>query len=107
VKCRQPTQIPEEYLKEIGFSEKNVTFYKSVGCKYCNNTGYYGRIAVLEAVLIDDVIREMIIKKQSLDEIKDYAINKAGMKLLRDDVYLKVREGLTTIEEAIRLTTEE
>lgn len=107
LKCRQTTEIPQDYLKEIGFNEKNVTFYKSVGCKYCNNTGYYGRIAVLEAVLIDDAIREMIIKKQSLDEIKDYAINEAGMKLLRDDVYLKVREGLTTIEEAIRLTTEE
>jgi type II secretory ATPase GspE/PulE/Tfp pilus assembly ATPase PilB-like protein len=106
-KCRQVTQIPDEYLKSIEFDGKNVTFYKAVGCKYCNNTGYYGRIAILEAVLIDDAIREMIIKKQSLDDIKDYAIKTKGMKLLRDDVYLKVREGLTTIEEAIRLTTEE
>jgi type IV pilus assembly protein PilB len=105
-KCRQPVDVPKEYLKEIGFTEKAV-FYKGAGCKYCNSTGYYGRIAILEAVLIDDAIRELIIRKRSLDEIKEYALKTLGMKLLRDDAFVKVKDGVTTLDEAMRITTEE
>jgi type IV pilus assembly protein PilB len=105
LKCRKPVTVPENVLDEIGFKEK-ITFYKSEGCKFCNNTGYFGRIAILETVLIDDSMREMIIEKKSLDEIKQYAQAK-GMKMLRDDAFLKVKDGLTCIEEALRITTEE
>jgi type IV pilus assembly protein PilB len=104
--CRKPVNIPESYLKEIGFREK-ASFYESEGCKYCNNTGFYGRVAILEAILIDDVMREMIIKRASIDEIKKYAIEKCSMMTLRDDAFLKVRQELTTLNEAIRITTEE
>jgi len=106
VKCRKPIEIADDFLKKIEFEGK-ANFYAAQGCKYCNNTGFYGRIAVLETVLIDDAIREMIIRKKSIDEIRAYAINQAGMKSLRDDAYLKVREELTTLDEAIRITTEE
>jgi len=106
LKCRKPVQVPQDYLRQIGFTG-TTTFYTAVGCKYCNNTGFYGRIAILETVLIDDTIREMIIKKKSIDEIKQYAIQTLGMKTLRDDAYIKVHEGITTIEEAVRITTEE
>ena len=106
-KCKKPSSVPASYLKEIGFPFEDAVFYKAEGCKYCNNTGIYGRIAILEAVLIDDSIREMIIKKQSLDSIREYAVKKLGMKLLRDDAFLKVKDGMTTLEEAIRITTEE
>ena len=106
VHCRKPIEIPASYLKEIGFKE-NATFYESQGCKYCNNTGFYGRVAILEALLIDDTIREMIIMKASIDEIKNYAVEKRGMRTLRDDAYLKVKEELTTLNEALRITTEE
>ena len=106
LKCRKPIEIPEEFLEAIGFSGK-ATFYAAEGCKYCNNTGFYGRIAVLETVLIDDTLREMIMRRKSLDEIKAYAVNKLGMKTLRDDAFQKVREELTTLDEAIRITTEE
>ena len=75
LKCRKPIDIPEDFLKKIGFKEK-ITFYTASGCKYCNNTGFYGRIAILEAIMIDDTIREMIMKKKSLDEIKQYAVSK-------------------------------
>ena len=104
--CRKQVDIPQAYLKEIGFTEK-ANFFDSQGCKYCNNTGFYGRVAILEALLIDDVIREMIIRKASIDEIKKYAIEKCGMKTLRDDAFLKVRQELTTLNEALRITTEE
>jgi len=106
LKCRKPIEIPEDFLKDIGFTGKTV-FYAAQGCKYCNNTGFFGRIAVLETILIDDNIREMIIRKKSIDEIKSYAVKKMGMKTLRDDAFQKVREELTTLEEAIRITTEE
>lgn len=106
LKCRKPIDIPEDFLKNIGFREK-VTFYTASGCKYCNNTGFYGRIAIMEAIMIDDIIREMIIKKSSLDEIKQYATEICGMKTLRDDAFLKVKEGLTTLDEALRITAED
>ncbi|PIQ90792.1 MAG: secretion system protein E [Candidatus Omnitrophica bacterium CG11_big_fil_rev_8_21_14_0_20_41_12] len=107
LKCRKPIEVPEDFLKQIGFSSGKTTFYAAQGCKYCNNTGFYGRVAVLETLLIDDNIREMIIRRNSLDEIKAYAIKKLGMKTLRDDAFLKVREEQTTLDEAIRITTEE
>ena len=52
-------------------------------------------------------MREMIIKKESLDSIKSYAINKCGMMMLRDDAFIKVRDGVISLEEALRVTTEE
>ncbi|MDD5255779.1 MAG: GspE/PulE family protein, partial [Candidatus Omnitrophica bacterium] len=93
VKCRKPIDVPKDFLESIGFKEKAV-FYQAQGCKYCNNTGFYGRIAILETVLIDDTIREMVIEKKSLDDIKDYAVKKCGMMTLRDDAFIKVKDGI-------------
>ncbi len=116
-KCRKPVDVPQEFLKKIAFndnvsddeSDKNklVIFYQAQGCKYCNNTGFYGRIAILETVLVDDTLRELIIKKESIDSMREYAVKKLGMRTLRDDAFLKVRQELTTLDEAIRVTTEE
>lgn len=105
LKCRKPIEIPEDFLKKIGFTEK-ASFYTAAGCKYCNNTGFYGRIAILEAVIINDNIREMIIERKPVDMIKEYTQGQ-GMKTLRDDAFLKVKQELTTLDEAIRITTEE
>jgi type IV pilus assembly protein PilB len=105
-KCRETISIPKEFLEKVGFKEKSV-FYQPKGCQYCNNTGFYGRIAILETIILDDNIREMIIKKNSLDVIRQYAVEKRGMKTLREDAFLKVREELTTLEEALRITSEE
>lgn len=116
LKCRKPDSVSLDFVKNLGFIpaleinadfKEKITVYESVGCKYCNNTGFYGRIALLEAVMIDDIIREMIAKKDSIDEIKKYAVEKCGMKILRDDAYLKVKEGATSLNEALRITTEE
>lgn len=105
LKCRKPIEIPEDFLKKIGFTGK-ANFYNAAGCKYCNNTGFYGRIAILEAIIINDEIRDMIIEKKSIDYIKKYA-QENGMKTLRDDAFLKVQQELTTLDEAIRITSEE
>ncbi len=106
LKCRKPIEISDDFLKKIGFHGKAV-FYAAQGCKYCNNTGFFGRVAVLETILIDDTIREMIIRRKSLDEIRLYVVKKLGMKTLRDDAFQKVKEELTTLDEAIRITTED
>lgn len=105
-RCRQPLEIPAEFLKNVGFSEQ-ATFYAAKGCSYCNHTGFYGRIAILESLVIDDIIREMIITNKSCDEIREYATKNLHMRLLRDDAFLKVKEGVITLDEAIRVTTEE
>lgn len=106
LKCRKPVDVPLDFLESIGFKEK-ASFYKADGCSYCNNTGFYGRIAILETIMVDNKMREMIIERKSIDEIKAYAITKRGMKTLRDDAFLKVKEELTTLEEALRITTED
>lgn len=105
-RCREQVDVPAEFLEQIGFREK-AQFYSAKGCKYCNETGFFGRVAILEAVLIDDNMREMIIKKSPLDEICEYAVKQKGMVTLRDDAFLKVSQGLTTLAEALRITTEE
>jgi len=76
------------------------------GCKRCDSTGYYGRIAILEALAIDDKIREMIIENASVDNIRSYAVSK-GMKTLREDGMQKYKNGLTSMEEIMRVTAEE
>lgn len=105
-KCRQIYEVPGQVLKDLGIKEK-LNFYQAGACDYCNNTGFFGRIAVLEVLMIDDYIRQLIIKKGSLEEIKDYAVKEKGMRTLRDDALLKVKQGLTTLDEAVRITTEE
>lgn len=106
MKCRQVYEPTAQVLKDLGIKEKS-KFYKEKGCDYCNNTGFFGRIAILEVLMIDDYIKQLIIKRGSIEEIKDYAIKNKGMKNLRDDALLKAKNGLTTIDEAIRVTTEE
>ncbi|MCX5702432.1 MAG: GspE/PulE family protein [Candidatus Omnitrophica bacterium] len=106
LKCRKPIDIPKDFLENIGFREKT-TFFRAEGCKYCNNTGFYGRIAILEAIMINDDMREMITQKTPIEEIKKYAIEKCGMHVLRDDAFLKVKEGITTLDEVLSRTMEE
>jgi len=105
--CKEEQDIPEEVLKRLGFVKEDTIFYKGKGCSYCNGSGYFGRTAILEVLMINDYIREMIIQKKSSDEIKEYAIKELGMLTLRDDAFLKVKQGLITLDEAIRVTTEE
>jgi type IV pilus assembly protein PilB len=105
-KCRQIYEPPAKVLKDWGIKER-INLYRTKGCDFCNNTGFFGRVAILEVMMIDDHIRQLIIKKGSLDEIKEYAIEKQGMNTLRDDALLKVKQGLTSLDEALRITTEE
>ncbi|MBU1091231.1 MAG: GspE/PulE family protein [Candidatus Omnitrophica bacterium] len=105
-KCAKPIKISKEMLEKISFKEQ-ATFYEAKGCKYCDNTGFRGRVAILEALLVDDTMREMVLKSKSIDDIRKYALEKCGFITLRDDAFTKVKEGLTTLDEAVRVTAEE
>jgi general secretion pathway protein E len=80
--------------------------YDAVGCEECSGTGYRGRSGIYELLLINESVREQILKRSSADQIKAKAIAN-GMRTLRDDGWLKVREGSTTVAEVLRVTQEE
>jgi general secretion pathway protein E len=80
--------------------------YRAVGCEECSGTGYRGRSGIYELLLMSESVREQILKHASADAIKQTATAK-GMRTLRDDGWLKVREGTTTVAEVLRVTQEE
>jgi type IV pilus assembly protein PilB len=103
-KCKVPHKLPEKALLDIGFlpeEVKSVQAYKAGGCDYCNNTGYKGRIALYEVMPIDEEIREQILMRAQSREIKKRAIEK-GMITLRRSGLIKIKNGVTSIEEVLR-----
>ncbi len=105
--CKEEFKPDEKVIKDLNLTiEKDTKFYHGKGCKICNNTGYYGRIGTLEVMMMDDEIRDMIIKRLSSDKIKIYAVNK-GMEDLRANGLRQAKIGLTTLEEILRITSEE
>ena len=104
-RCREPDQPVPQLLKRIGLAGET-KFFRGKGCRFCNNTGFYGRSALLEIMMIDDTIREMIVKGSSSEQIEDYAVRNLGMKTLRQDALEKAQNGLTTLEEVLRITAE-
>ncbi|MCS7201191.1 MAG: type II secretion system ATPase GspE [Dictyoglomus sp.] len=100
----EPTSEELEILEShLHIDVKNITLYKGKGCSNCNNRGYKGRTAIHEVMVIDDDIRELILKKVSKETIREAARRK-GMNTLREDGLFKVLEGITTIEEVMRVT---
>jgi type IV pilus assembly protein PilB len=105
--CKEPYKVPDEVLQKIGLKVPAGTkFYHGKGCPKCNQTGYYGRMGTLEVLLVDQTVREMIIRGATSSEIKEYAC-KHGMKTLRENGLEKFIRGETTLEEVLRMTAEE
>jgi type IV pilus assembly protein PilB len=107
--CKEPAEIPKNVFERLSIDPKKIggTFYKGKGCQRCSKTGYYGRIGILEALLINDKVRDMIMKRVSSDDIKAYAIKELGMKTLRDNAIENLALGNTTLEEVLRVTSED
>lgn len=80
-----------------------VTFYKGKGCEVCNNTGYKGRVGLYEIIIVDDIVRKALSESVSEYEIKQIAIQQ-GMVTMTQDGLLKAVDGVTTMEEVIRIT---
>ncbi len=88
---------------QLGFPASTV-FYRSVGCRECRNTGFFGRRAIFEWMDSDNEIRQLVLRQRSSDEIRD-AARKAGMRTLAEDGWRLVRLGITTVEEVLSVTT--
>jgi type II secretory ATPase GspE/PulE/Tfp pilus assembly ATPase PilB-like protein len=80
------------------------TIFTSVGCPSCLNTGYAGRTAIYEIMVVHDDLRAMVLQNLDSTTIKRHAIDKHGMQTLRMDGAQKVRVGMTSIEEVLRVT---
>jgi type II secretory ATPase GspE/PulE/Tfp pilus assembly ATPase PilB-like protein len=103
--CKQEDSSPaaQAFKAQVGIPADTV-IYKSVGCRECRNTGFYGRHAIFEWMDSDNEIRELILKHASSDAIRD-AARRSGMRTLAEDGWRLVRLGLTTVEEVLSVTT--
>ncbi|HEX8070503.1 MAG TPA: type IV-A pilus assembly ATPase PilB [Pyrinomonadaceae bacterium] len=104
--CKEAVHTPPEALVELGFTAeeaKALKVYKGRGCVKCNNTGYKGRVGLYEVMEITDDIRELILIGASALELRKRAIEN-GMLTLRASGLMKIRNGITTIEEVVRET---
>jgi len=104
--CREPVDVPEQALIDLGVPPEEAPGFqvlRATGCRTCNNTGYKGRIAVYEIMVMSDEIREFVLNGASTLELKREAIRQ-GMKTLRMSALTKLKEGMTSIEEIVRST---
>jgi type IV pilus assembly protein PilB len=111
-KCKTEQVIPKTKLKEIADtagiqsqSLESAKFARGAGCDTCSKTGYKGRIAIYEVLDFSQTLKEMVLKGESIIDIKRQAI-KEGMRTLRMSAITKAAEGRTTLEEALSLTME-
>jgi general secretion pathway protein E len=106
--CREPYTPSEAELTRIGLGGVRLTkpIYRPKGCKACRNTGYRGRTAVTELMVVDDDVRSLVMQKADGSMIRRACTGK-GMKLLRQDGAERIVAGQTTVEELLRVTQEE
>jgi len=105
--CKQVIDIPVNALEDIGFTKEEIkegiTCYSGEGCNACGGTGFKGRVALYEVMLVNDEIKDVILQGGTTFEIKEAAI-RAGMLTLRMSGLTKIKDGVTTIEEVLRVT---
>jgi type IV pilus assembly protein PilB len=105
-KCREETTPPHEMLMELGMPLEELKakkFFRGAGCDACNNTGYKGRLGLFELLIMNDDMREMILRNVATDELKAKAVS-YGMVPLRDYGLNFAYQGLTTLDEIVRET---
>jgi len=108
ISCRRQYTPETETLRALGIADADAAqfvFYRSVGCEECNHTGYRGRIALYEVMRVSDKVRRLIAQKGGEDMIREAAVE-AGMITLGEDGLAKVKAGVTTAEELLRVVTE-
>jgi type IV pilus assembly protein PilB len=104
--CKEGVEVTHQALLNLGFKKDEVGTFevlKGRGCEKCNNTGYKGRVGLVEVMVIDDDIRELILSGGTAIDIKKRAIEN-GMISLRRSGLVKIKDGVTTIEEVVRET---
>ncbi len=103
--CKQPDNSAraQSFKLKLGIAADK-TIFKSVGCRECRNTGFFGRHAIFEWMDTDEEIRQLILKSASTDQIRK-AARDAGMRTLAEDGWRLVAAGVTTVEEVLSVTT--
>jgi len=104
--CSEKVDVPDSVLQELDINEadiKEMNFFKGKGCTNCNGTGFKGRIALYEVMPFTETLKELVLNGASSSEIKRAAIDE-GMKTLRMSGMTKAAEGVTTLEEVLRVT---
>src|SRR5579885_1930230 len=103
--CKETYEAPPEVLDELGLKPaagETVTLYRGVGCATCSNTGYKGRMAIHEVLMLNDDFRKGVLQRKSASELKKIA-REGGMQTLRECGVRKVLKGMTSVEELLRV----
>lgn len=106
--CKEEISVPRQALIDAGFSPedlKTMKYYQGKGCMECNDTGYRGRVALYEVMAITDDMKDGILQGAQAGELKELA-RKNGMKTLRESGLQKIRDGMTSIPEVMRVTSQ-
>ncbi len=103
-RCRRPHEATPEVRVQVGLPAEGepATIYEAAGCRVCSGTGYRGRLSINEVLTVTEEIQRMAVERRPSDEIKKVAVEQ-GMRTLRHDGQEKVRLGLTTLEEVLRV----
>jgi general secretion pathway protein E len=105
--CRAPERPSAADLDALGLDvPRDIVLYRGRGCEDCRGTGYRGRTGIYELFAITEEIRSLILRRTSSSQIRRQAVD-AGMITLRMDGWARAREGVTTVEEVLRVTQEE
>ena len=106
-KCKEKYKPKKELLKELGLTElEGKEIYHGKGCKHCDNSGYKGRLGLFELLLVDEQVKDLILRKASSDKIEEHARSKQGMAIMWEDGIEKILSGITTIDEVARVIQE-
>jgi type II secretory ATPase GspE/PulE/Tfp pilus assembly ATPase PilB-like protein len=106
-KCRYSSSASPDDLLALGLSPQDLRsrkLYRGRGCSDCRNTGYFGRIGIFEVLPVGDEIRDSVQSQANASQIRALAVRQ-GVTLLRQDGLKKVDEGMTTVEEVLRVTS--
>lgn len=104
--CKEPVTYPVKMYQDLGIEQNffdGATLYRGRGCERCKNSGYAGRMAIIEAMTVSDEIRKLIIGRATTREMSKVAINQ-GMRTLRMVALERAREGVSTLEQVLMLT---
>jgi len=104
--CKTEQKVERSYLRKIGFPEEEIDttkFMRGAGCEECRGLGYQGRLAIYELLVLNEAMRPLILNRSSSTTIAQKAMDQ-GMRTLRTDGWNKVKNGITTIEEVLRVT---
>ena len=107
--CKEATTVPDAALLEAGFTEEDLDGswqpYRPVGCERCKGSGYKGRVGIYQVMPISDEIQRIILKHGTALDIADQAARE-GVRTLRQSGLVKVKQGMTTVEEVLGCTNQ-